>query len=43
LVAAHTRALTTRTSPEGVTVFVYADLHEPEVVIDAARDVLNLE
>ncbi|WP_433332061.1 SAM-dependent methyltransferase [Spirillospora sp. CA-294931] len=41
LVLAHARALLTST-PEGATEYVHADMHEPEVILDAARGTLDL-
>nr|WP_037065745.1 SAM-dependent methyltransferase [Pseudonocardia acaciae] len=41
LVLAHARALLVNTTPEGVTTYLDADLHDPESIIDGARNVLN--
>jgi hypothetical protein len=41
LVLAHARALLTNTTPEGVTAYVDADYHNPELIISDARNVLN--
>lgn len=43
MVLAHARALLTDTTPEGVTAYVDADYHEPDVILTDARNVLNLE
>jgi hypothetical protein len=40
-VLAHARALLHNTTPEGVTTYVDADFHNPELIISAARNVLN--
>jgi S-adenosyl methyltransferase len=42
LVLTHARALLTNTTPEGVTAYVHADLHDPELIISDARNILNL-
>ena len=42
LVLVHARALLGNTTPEGVTTYVDADLHEPDLIISDARNVLNL-
>jgi hypothetical protein len=42
LVLVHARALLVNTTPEGVTTYVDADLHDPELIISDARNVLNL-
>jgi S-adenosyl methyltransferase len=42
LVLAHARALLVNTTPEGVTTYVDADLHDPDLIISDARNVLNL-
>ncbi len=42
LVLAHARALLSNTTPEGVTTYVDADFHNPELIISDARNVLNL-
>jgi hypothetical protein len=41
LVLAHARALLTNTTPQGVTTYVHADVHDPELIISDARNVLN--
>ncbi len=41
LVLAHARALLTNTTPEGVTAYVDADYHDPDLIISDARNVLN--
>ncbi|MGH3822234.1 MAG: SAM-dependent methyltransferase [Pseudonocardiaceae bacterium] len=41
LVLAHARALLRNTTPEGVTTYVDADFHDPELIIADARNVLN--
>jgi hypothetical protein len=41
LVLVHARALLTNTTPEGVTTYVDADLHNPDVILSDARNVLN--
>ncbi|HEX2299811.1 MAG TPA: SAM-dependent methyltransferase, partial [Pseudonocardiaceae bacterium] len=42
LVLAHARALLVNTTPEGVTTYVDADFHDPDLIISDARNVLNL-
>ncbi|MGH3822227.1 MAG: SAM-dependent methyltransferase [Pseudonocardiaceae bacterium] len=42
LVLMHARALLRNTTPEGVTTYVDADLHNPDPIISDARNVLNL-
>lgn len=42
LVLSHARALLTSTSDEGVTTYIDADFHNPELIISDARNVLNL-
>jgi len=42
LVLAHARALLVNTTPEGVTSYVDADFHDPDLIIANARNVLNL-
>ncbi|MGH3914305.1 MAG: SAM-dependent methyltransferase [Pseudonocardiaceae bacterium] len=42
LVLAHARALLVNTTPEGVTTYVDADIHDPGLIIADARNVLNL-
>ena len=38
LVLAHARALLTNTTPEGITGYVHADLHDPDgIVADAGN------
>jgi hypothetical protein len=41
VVLAHARALLTNTTPEGVTTYVEADVHDVETIISDARNVLN--
>ncbi|MGH4001246.1 MAG: SAM-dependent methyltransferase [Pseudonocardiaceae bacterium] len=41
LVLAHARALLRNTTPEGVTTYVDADFHNPDLIIADARNVLN--
>ncbi|WP_280378625.1 SAM-dependent methyltransferase [Nocardia wallacei] len=41
LVLAHARALLTNTSPEGVTTYVHADYHDPDLILTEARKVLD--
>lgn len=41
LVLAHARALLTSTTPEGVTTYIDADFHDPDLIISDARNVLN--
>ena len=41
LVLVHARALLRNTTPEGVTTYVDADFHEPDLIISDARNVLN--
>lgn len=43
LVLAHARALLVNTTPDGVTVYVDADVHDPELIISDARNVLNFD
>jgi hypothetical protein len=43
IVLAHARVLLTNTTPEGVTAYVDADVHDPETIIADARNVLNFE
>ncbi len=42
LVLVHARALLVNTTPEGVTTYVDADFHDPDLIITDARNVLNL-
>ncbi|MBO0850477.1 MAG: SAM-dependent methyltransferase [Pseudonocardia sp.] len=42
-VLAHARALLTNTTPEGVTAYIDADVHNPELIIADARNVLNFD
>ena len=42
LVLTHARALLVNTTPEGVTAYVDADVHDPDLIISDARNVLNL-
>jgi hypothetical protein len=41
IVLAHARALLTNTTPEGVTDYVDADYHNPELIVSDARNILN--
>ena len=41
LVLVHARALLRNTTPDGVTAYVDADLHEPDLIVSDARNVLN--
>jgi hypothetical protein len=41
LVLAHARTLLTNTTPEGITVCLDVDVHEPELIISDARNTLN--
>jgi hypothetical protein len=41
LVLAHARALLHNTTPEGMTTYVDADVHDPNLIIADARNVLN--
>ncbi|MGH4022793.1 MAG: SAM-dependent methyltransferase [Pseudonocardiaceae bacterium] len=41
LVLAHARALLVNTTPEGVTSYVDADVHDPDLIISDSRNVLN--
>ncbi|MGH3906453.1 MAG: SAM-dependent methyltransferase [Pseudonocardiaceae bacterium] len=41
LVLAHARALLVNTTPEGVTTYMDADFHDPDLIIADARNVLN--
>jgi hypothetical protein len=41
LVLVHARALLRNTTPEGVTSYVDADFHDPDLIISDARNVLN--
>ncbi|MGH3973744.1 MAG: SAM-dependent methyltransferase [Pseudonocardiaceae bacterium] len=41
LVLAHARALLSNTTPEGVTTYVDADFHNPDLIIADARNILN--
>jgi S-adenosyl methyltransferase len=41
LVLVHARALLINTTPEGVTTYVDADFHDPDLIIADARNVLN--
>ncbi|MGH3912529.1 MAG: SAM-dependent methyltransferase, partial [Pseudonocardiaceae bacterium] len=41
LVLVHARALLHNTTPEGVTTYVDADFHDPDLIIADARNVLN--
>ena len=41
LVLAHARALLVNTTPEGVTAYVQADFHDPELIVADAKNILN--
>jgi hypothetical protein len=41
MVLAHARALLTNTTPEGVTGYIDADYHEPDLIVSDARNLLN--
>ncbi len=41
LVLVHARALLVNTTPEGVTTYTDADIHDPDLIISDARNVLN--
>ena len=41
LVLAHARALLVNTTPEGVTRYIDADYHEPDRIIEQAREILD--
>ncbi|HYH32343.1 MAG TPA: SAM-dependent methyltransferase [Pseudonocardia sp.] len=41
IVLAHARALLTNTRPEGVTTYIDADYHDPDLIIAEAREVLD--
>ncbi|MHA6622169.1 SAM-dependent methyltransferase [Pseudonocardia sp. DLS-67] len=43
IVLAHARALLTNTTPEGISTYVDADVHDPETIIADARNVLNFD
>jgi ubiquinone/menaquinone biosynthesis C-methylase UbiE len=43
VVLAHARALLTNTTPEGVTAYIEADYHQPELIISDAHNVLNFD
>jgi SAM-dependent methyltransferase len=43
IVLAHARALLTNTTPEGVTTYVDADVHDIETIISDSRNVLNFD
>lgn len=43
IVLAHARVLLRNTTPEGVTAYVDADVHDPETIITDARNVLNFD
>ncbi|WP_028922214.1 SAM-dependent methyltransferase [Pseudonocardia acaciae] len=42
MVLAHARALLRNTTPEGVTTYLDADLHDPDLIVSDVRNVLNL-
>jgi hypothetical protein len=41
LVLAHARALLTNTTPEGVTAYLEANVHDPDTIVSDARNLLN--
>ncbi len=41
LVLVHARALLVNTTPEGVTTYADADIHDPDLIVSDARNVLN--
>jgi hypothetical protein len=41
MVLAHARALLVNTTPQGVTAYVAADMHEPEQIVGDAKNILN--
>ncbi|WP_037063840.1 SAM-dependent methyltransferase [Pseudonocardia acaciae] len=41
VVLAHARALLTNTTPEGVTAYIDADVHDPDLIVSDARNLLN--
>ena len=41
VVLAHARALLSNTTPEGVTDYVSADFHDPELIVSDAHNILN--
>jgi hypothetical protein len=43
LVLVHARSLLTNTTPEGVTTYVEADLHQPDVILTAAAKTLDFD
>jgi ubiquinone/menaquinone biosynthesis C-methylase UbiE len=43
IVLAHARVLLRNTTPEGVTAYVDADVHDPETILAGARNVLNFD
>ncbi len=43
IVLAHARVLLRNTTPEGVTEYVEADYHDPDLILDRARRVLDFE
>jgi S-adenosyl methyltransferase len=43
IVLAHARALLTNTTPEGVTTYVDADYHDPDLIVAEARKVLDFD
>src|SRR5690606_40332204 len=43
IVLAHARALLRNTTPEGVTDYVEADYHEPDVILERARTILDFD
>jgi hypothetical protein len=43
IVLAHARALLENTTPEGVTDYVEADYHDPDLILDRARRILDFD
>jgi hypothetical protein len=43
IVLAHARALLTNTTPEGVTDYIDADFHNPELIVAEARNILDFD
>ncbi|MGH3673118.1 MAG: SAM-dependent methyltransferase, partial [Pseudonocardiaceae bacterium] len=43
LVLSHARALLNNTTPEGVTTYIDSDVHDPDLIISDARNVLNFD
>jgi S-adenosyl methyltransferase len=43
MVLAHARALLVNTTPEGVTAYVEADFHDPDLIVADAKGILNFD